>query len=162
MRRVPRRVAPRVNIRRELEILSETHPTIPFEQFLQRCRDNDLPELEARSMAKDLTASGVAAHFPDHGEPWADTLFLRPAEILRAFDAAVGDYQVHVFEHVPGVANKVPDWLSRVRRPPEQGKLGPRPLVLDEAESLSAPTRNAAWWRTRIPPGVDPPGWVDA
>ena len=61
MRRVPRRVAPRVNIRRELEILSETHPTIPFEQFLQLCRDNHLPELEARSMAKDLTASGVAA-----------------------------------------------------------------------------------------------------
>ena len=89
-RRVPCRVAPRVNIRRELEILSEMHPTIPFAQFLQLCRDNDLPELEARSMAKDLTASGVAAHFPDHGEPWADTLFLRPAEILRAFDAALG------------------------------------------------------------------------
>ena len=91
-----------------------------------------------------------------------------PSEALNAvgreiaFDAAVGDYQAHVFEHVPGIANKVPDWLSRVRRPPEQGKLGPRPLVLDEAESLSAPTRNAAWWRTRIPPGVDSPGRVDA
>ena len=106
MRRVPRRVAPRVNIRRELEILSETHPTIPFEQFLQLCRDNDLPELEARSMAKDLTASGVAAHFPDHGEPWADTLFLRPAEILRAFDAAVGVGPKH---------NAVQADISRVR-----------------------------------------------
>ena len=70
-----------------------------------------------------------------------------------AFDAATGDYQVTLFDHVPGVANKVPDCLSRVRRPPESGTAGPRPLSLVDAEQVKVPPRNDAWWRTRkMPP----------
>ena len=69
-----------------------------------------------------------------------------------AFDSAQGAYYVALFEHVPGVANKVPDWLSRVRRPPAAGSQGPRPVQLDGAESLSVPVRDASWWRTRAPP----------
>ena len=69
-----------------------------------------------------------------------------------AFDSAQGAYFVALFEHVPGVANKVPDWLSRVRRPPAAGSQGPRPVQLDGAESLSVPVRDASWWRTRAPP----------
>ncbi len=69
-----------------------------------------------------------------------------------AFDSAMGDYHIVLFEHIPGVANKVPDWLSRVRRPREHGVQGPRPSVLDGAESLSGPRRDETWWRTRAPP----------
>ena len=69
-----------------------------------------------------------------------------------AFDSAQGAYYVALLEHVPGVANKVPDWLSRVRRPPAAGSQGPRPVQLDGAESLSVPVRDASWWRTRAPP----------
>ena len=81
-----------------------------------------------------------------------------PSELLNAvgreiaFDAAVGDYQVMVFEHVPGVANKVPDWLSRVRRPASHGTNGPRPASLEGAEAVEIPRRDAAWWRTRVAP----------
>ena len=81
-----------------------------------------------------------------------------PSESLNAvgreiaFDAAVGDYQVMVFEHVPGVANKVPDWLSRIRRPASHGTNGPRPASLEGAEAVEIPRRDADWWRTRVAP----------
>ena len=69
-----------------------------------------------------------------------------------AFDSAQGAYYVALFEHVPGVANKVPDWLSRVCRPPAAGRPGPRPVQLDGAVSVPVPARDASWWRTRAPP----------
>ena len=34
-----------------------------------------------------------------------------------AYDQAVGDYRVDVYEHTPGVANIGPDYLSRIFAP---------------------------------------------
>jgi hypothetical protein len=88
-----RRVPARVNIRRELEILSRSQATIPYSQFLQLCRDRGLPtDADAHALAADLTVCGVAAHFPEerHGADVASIMFLRPAEILRELDAATG------------------------------------------------------------------------
>ena len=67
-----------------------------------------------------------------------------------AYDSALGDYLVQVHEHVVGVSNKVPDWLSRVRAP---GPLkGQRPEVLGALSGRQVPGRGADWWRTMGPP----------
>ena len=85
------RVQARVNIRRELELLSQARATIPYSQFIELCAANGVPNAaDANALAADLTGSGVAAHFPEHGEGLAQTLFLRPMEILKELDAATG------------------------------------------------------------------------
>ena len=87
---VANRVQARVNIRRELEMLSQARATIPYSQFLALCAANGVREAGAKALAADLTSSGVAAYFPEHGEALAQTLFLRPMEILKELDAAIG------------------------------------------------------------------------
>ena len=69
-----------------------------------------------------------------------------------AYDTALGDYQVSLHEHLPGVANKVPDWLSRVRSPAVAGSDNPAPEALAEAVRLDVPCRDDAFWRTRGDP----------
>ena len=72
-----------------------------------------------------------------------------------AYDSALGDYYVYVHEHVPGVSNKVPDWLSRVHAPATSDPKGGRPEALSGARALQAPMRGDAWWRTMGPPPAE-------
>ena len=104
----------------------------------------ETPQLAVKSDSKAALGAAIALASP------SEPLNAIGREI--AFDAAMGDYHVHLFEHVPGVANKVPDWFSRVRRPPKHGVAGPRPIQLDGARSLTVPARGDSWWRTRKHP----------
>ena len=91
--RTRRRIPARVNIRRNLEVISRDRASIPFSEFLQLCRDAGLPtEADSRALAADLTIAGVAAHFPEErfGEALGRVLFLRPAKILAELDDATG------------------------------------------------------------------------
>ena len=72
-----------------------------------------------------------------------------------AYDSALGDYYVCVHEHVPGVSNKVPDWLSRVHAPATSDPKGGRPEALSGVRALQAPMRGDAWWRTMGPPPAE-------
>ena len=74
-----------------------------------------------------------------------------PGSILNAigaeiaYDQAMGDYAVDLFEHTEGVANVSPDALSRRFAP---GEAKPLPAVLRGAPELPVPVRGPAWWRT--------------
>ncbi len=63
-----------------------------------------------------------------------------------AFDQATGDYQVRLYEHVWGVANKLPYFLSRLAAPGGEGR--PLPTLLSGLPELDVPKRDDAWWRT--------------
>ena len=62
-----------------------------------------------------------------------------------AFDMAVGDYLVDLFEHTEGVANVSPDVLSRRFAP---GEPKPTPPPFRGIPELDVPARGPEWWRT--------------
>ena len=64
-----------------------------------------------------------------------------------ALDSLLGLYTIGVATHIPGVANKLPDALSRMWAPVPYAF--PRELV-GVAED-EAPPRGAAFWRTSAP-----------
>ena len=68
-----------------------------------------------------------------------------------AYDQAVGDYRVDVYEHTPGVANIGPEYLSRMFAPGASSRKEPEYLV--PVTAVAVPERTAAWWRTwDLPP----------
>jgi len=72
-----------------------------------------------------------------------------------SYDQSVGDYQIWLYEHTPGVANKTPDWLSRLFQP---GVREPRPLALTGVRIHTPPAREDGWWRTWNDPPTQPSG----
>ena len=68
-----------------------------------------------------------------------------------ALDAADNKYQITLLRHIPGVANIIPDALSRQFDP--KPKEFPRKLL--ELQRFEAPRRDAKFWRTwaTAPPG---------
>ena len=68
-----------------------------------------------------------------------------------AYDQAVGDYRVELYEHTPGVANIGPDFLSRMFAPGASSRKEPEYLV--PVDAVDVPARTAEWWRTwDLPP----------
>ena len=61
-----------------------------------------------------------------------------------ALDIAEGMYEVNLLEHIPGIANQVPDALSRLNCP-EPAEF---PMVLTGARHSEAPVREHSFWRT--------------
>ena len=61
-----------------------------------------------------------------------------------ALDLAEGIYEFKVLRHVPGVANIIPDALSRLASPEPK----PLPRLLHSAQRVAAPKRDSTFWRT--------------
>ena len=61
-----------------------------------------------------------------------------------ALDAVLGLYRVGIATHIPGVANNLPDDLSRMWAPCPH----PFPLVLASVPEIQAPSRGREFWRT--------------
>ena len=72
-----------------------------------------------------------------------------------AYDSALWDYYVSVHEHIPGVSNLVPDWLSRVHAPAASDPKGGRPEALVGARARPAPVGGEDWWRSMGPPPAE-------
>ena len=72
-------------------------------------------------------------------------------EVIRelALDLAEGKYELDFFEHVPGVENKVPDFLSRITQP---GAGQTYPPELDGVSETNVDVRGADWWESAGPP----------
>jgi hypothetical protein len=68
-----------------------------------------------------------------------------------ALDAAECAYEPDVVAHLPGVANKVADILSRRRDPKFAGVWAP-PEFLQYSERVTPPPRSLKWWRARVAP----------
>ena len=68
-----------------------------------------------------------------------------------ALDAAECAYEPDVVAHLPGVANKVADILSRRRDPKFAGVWAP-PEFLQFSERVTPPPRSLQWWRARVAP----------
>jgi hypothetical protein len=71
-----------------------------------------------------------------------------------AYDTALGDYQVELVEHTPGVANVSPDFLSRQFSP--EGDSKEVPPALQGVPLLEVPRRTQGFWRTWLAPGAPP------
>jgi internalin A len=73
-----------VNVRRKLQALAETEPSIPFKQFKQLCRDEGISdELLMQDYAHTFTFLGIALHF--HDDIFLKTsVFLRPKWMIDA------------------------------------------------------------------------------
>ena len=107
-------------------------------------RAGSLASLHVRSDSKG--ALGAAVKGASTGDP---SLNLVGQEI--AYDQALGDYRVDVYEHTPGVANIGPDYLSRMFAPGASSRKEPEYLV--PVTALAVPERTATWWRTwDLPP----------
>ena len=61
-----------------------------------------------------------------------------------ALDVADSAYSVDTAEHIPGIANKAADALSRISQP---GKSSNLPEYLSEVPRAQFEARNRAWWR---------------
>ena len=82
-----------------------------------------------------------------------------------AYDQACGDYRVELYEHVAGVANVLPDYLSRLYAPEHHYALVEAaedraiPVLLRGVPRVEPPVRDDAWWKTwfhpegRVPAG---------
>ena len=62
-----------------------------------------------------------------------------------SLDLAEGKYEVDFFEHVPGVANTLPDFLSRLAQP---GASQAYPAELRSVTETHIDRRSAGWWET--------------
>jgi len=67
-----------------------------------------------------------------------------------ALDVAHAVYQPDIVAHVPGIANKLPDMLSRRHEP---GYTWSTPAILSGAEAHVPPQRDEAYYSTLLPPG---------
>ena len=66
-----------------------------------------------------------------------------------ALDIADATYSPDVASHVPGVANKGPDALSRKDAPPKEGEaVWKRPAAYTDALETTVPLRDHGWYRT--------------
>ena len=68
-----------------------------------------------------------------------------------ALDASEGAYEPDLISHIPGVANKVSDILSR-RLDPKYAHTWKVPAFLEHAEQVFPPPRPLTWWRARRVP----------
>ena len=68
-----------------------------------------------------------------------------------ALDLADGTFAPDVVEHVPGVANVIPDVLSR-RLDPAYADSWQLPQALRNMKEAKCPDRDAQWWRTLVIP----------
>ena len=75
-------------------------------------------------------------------------------EVIRelALDLAEGKYELDFFEHVPGVENKVPDFLSRLTQPGADREYPPE---LGGITETIVDVRGADWWESAGPPERD-------
>ena len=64
-----------------------------------------------------------------------------------ALDLSNSTYQIAVLEHVAGVDNKVPDFLSRLHEP---GAAKTNPPELRDVVQSEVAKRNDAWWKTWV------------
>ena len=62
-----------------------------------------------------------------------------------ALDWALDKYTVRLLRHTPGIANTVPDILSRIYSPEPK----PVPIFLNSAKEVTVPARTSAFWLAR-------------
>ena len=66
-----------------------------------------------------------------------------------AFDAHQGRYEIQLAVHIPGIANRLPDELSRTWAPQPK----PIPPELHDIRATTAPARDATFWKTWVSAG---------
>ena len=66
-----------------------------------------------------------------------------------ALDAHRGSYEIDLAVHIPGIANKLPDELSRAWAPEAK----PFPPELRGVQQVEAPPRDAEFWTTWVSSG---------
>ena len=122
---------------------------------ITKTRNQCIPKCVASLLVVDLLGAAKSQRAKCGwrvGEAIATVRLTRAWRCTGSYATALGDYAVSLHEYLPGVANKVPDWLSRVRSPAVAGSDNPAPEVLAAAVRVDVPCRDAQFWRTRGDP----------